>query len=191
MPLYLDTLGETDVAIAICARCSCKYPHAQLVQDPNYPGLRVCRDGCQDEFDPYRLPARSADQIALEWTRPDLNLAPGPMNVPVSPITAVLGDMGTTAISAQPGCRDIELSSAASVVQVPQPWGPNQFYSVGAVVTPGAEYGPAVSGTNPQKTFLCVMPGLSGPTAPQWDEATGAITNDNAVIWLTDGILLP
>lgn len=72
MPRYIDTHGHTLLAIAICARCSCKYPRDELSQDPNYPGLLVCPDGCKDEFDPYRLPARSADKINFDNPRPDV-----------------------------------------------------------------------------------------------------------------------
>ena len=75
MPLYLDTRGEADLGIAICARCSVKYPRTRLVSDPNSPGLKVCTDGCLDEFDPYRLPAREPDKITMEWTRPDTSVA--------------------------------------------------------------------------------------------------------------------
>ena len=75
MPIYLDTRGEADLGIAICARCSVKYPRTRLVSDPNSPGLKVCTDGCLDEFDPYRLPAREPDKITMEWTRPDISIA--------------------------------------------------------------------------------------------------------------------
>ena len=75
MPLYLDTSGDASLGIAICARCSVKDPRSRLVSDPNSPGLKVCTDGCLDQFDPYRLPARQPDRIAMEWTRPDTSVA--------------------------------------------------------------------------------------------------------------------
>ena len=55
MPRYLNTRGNTTLAIGICGRCSIKMPLDQLLPDPNYPGLLVCeRD--RDQYDPYRLP---------------------------------------------------------------------------------------------------------------------------------------
>ena len=74
MSVYLDPRGNSDLAIAICARCSRKFPRTHLRSDPNSPGLKVCPEDL-DELDPYRLPARQADRIALEWTRPDVSVA--------------------------------------------------------------------------------------------------------------------
>jgi len=42
--------------------------------DPNFPGLSVCRQGCADEKDPYRLPARKTEKITLKFPRPDASL---------------------------------------------------------------------------------------------------------------------
>lgn len=91
MPRYLDTRGNTTIAIAICARCSVKYPWTALKPDPNSPGLMCCPDGCRDELDPWRLPPRPADRISLEWARPDVSLSPGPQQVPVLPLQAAIG----------------------------------------------------------------------------------------------------
>jgi hypothetical protein len=74
MPRFLDTRGYSDIAIAICDRCKCKYPHAVLRSDPNFPGLRVCDTGCADQFDPYRLPARKTERITIRFPRPDESL---------------------------------------------------------------------------------------------------------------------
>jgi hypothetical protein len=73
MPLYIDPTGEPTYGIAICGRCSRKFPLAQLHPDPNTPGLMVCEDDL-DEFDPYRLPARQTENISLPFTRPDVPL---------------------------------------------------------------------------------------------------------------------
>lgn len=80
MPLYLNTLGEPTVGIGICDRCKMKRPLARLVPDGNSPGLRVCEDksGCRDKFDPWRLPARRTENIALRYPRPDEDLVPLP-----------------------------------------------------------------------------------------------------------------
>lgn len=75
MPIFLDTTGEPTLGIGLCARCSRKMPLAQLHPDPNSPGLMVCDDD-RDDYDPYRLPARPADNLKLPFTRPDVPLAP-------------------------------------------------------------------------------------------------------------------
>lgn len=75
MALFLDTRGYSDLAIAICDRCRMKRPHAVMRNDPNFPGLRVCDQGCADEFDPYRLPARKTEKITIRFPRPDANIA--------------------------------------------------------------------------------------------------------------------
>lgn len=74
MPIFLDTRGYSDIAIAVCDRCKMKYPHAVLRPDPNFPGLQVCDTGCADQFDPYRLPARKTERITIRFPRPDVNL---------------------------------------------------------------------------------------------------------------------
>lgn len=77
MPLFLDTRGRRTLGIGICARCSIKMSLEDLYPDPNSPGLRVCRDDL-DNFDPWRLSPRNADQITLEYPRPDIPLWPIP-----------------------------------------------------------------------------------------------------------------
>lgn len=73
MPRYLDTRGNSNLGIGICARCNRKFPLHELVSDPNAPGMRVCIED-RDNYDPYRLPARRPDQITLPFTRPDVPL---------------------------------------------------------------------------------------------------------------------
>jgi hypothetical protein len=46
--------------------------------DPNFPGMRVCKDDL-DKFDPWRLPARQTENIALRFPRPDVSVATGPI----------------------------------------------------------------------------------------------------------------
>lgn len=75
MPVFLDTRGRSTLAIAICGRCSRKFPYDDLMPDPNYPGLRVCKDDV-DQYDPYRLPARQTENITLRFPRPDVPLEP-------------------------------------------------------------------------------------------------------------------
>jgi hypothetical protein len=75
MPIFLDTRGYSDIAIAVCDRCKMKRPHAVMRNDPNFPGLRVCNQGCADQLDPYRLPARKTERITIRFPRPDLSVA--------------------------------------------------------------------------------------------------------------------
>ena len=78
MSVYLDTTGLSVIAIAICDRCKMKRPYIALVSDPNAPGLRVCKDGCVDQFDPWRLPARQTENSTLQYPRPDEPLTVAP-----------------------------------------------------------------------------------------------------------------
>jgi hypothetical protein len=59
--------------LAICDRCRMTFQRRQLRKDGNSPGLRVCRE-CFDVYNPYRLPPRVADPIALPWIRPMVHL---------------------------------------------------------------------------------------------------------------------
>lgn len=81
MPIFLDTLGMSDLAIAVCDRCKMKRPHAVMRTDPNFPGLQVCDQGCADQKDPYRLPARKTERIALRFPRPDVSVALDPSDL--------------------------------------------------------------------------------------------------------------
>ena len=74
MPVFLDTTGMALVAIAICDRCRMKRPFSELQPDSNFPGLRVCRQNCKDQIDPYRLAARKTERINLQFPRPDVSL---------------------------------------------------------------------------------------------------------------------
>jgi len=71
MPTYLNTLGEASLAIGVCGRCQNKRKIAELVSDPNSPGLRVCIYGCVDDYDPWRLPARANDKLDILYPRPE------------------------------------------------------------------------------------------------------------------------
>lgn len=81
MPKFLDTRGYSDIAIAVCDRCKMKRPHAEMRSDPNFPGLQVCQQGCADNFDPYRLPARKTERITIRFPRPDLSVAVDPNTI--------------------------------------------------------------------------------------------------------------
>ena len=78
MPVYLDTRGNSVLSVAICDRCSGKFAYTELMPDPNFPGMRVCKADL-DNFDPWRLPARQTENIALRFPRPDVSVATGPI----------------------------------------------------------------------------------------------------------------
>lgn len=78
MPVYLDTRGNTVLSVAVCDRCNRKFPYVDLMPDPNFPGMRVCKDDL-DKFDPWRLPAIQTENIALRFPRPDVSVAVGPI----------------------------------------------------------------------------------------------------------------
>lgn len=72
MSRYLGTRGKASLAIAVCDRCKIKVPYSDLREDGNIPGLMVCQsNGCHDVYDPWRLPARQAEDISLAHPRPD------------------------------------------------------------------------------------------------------------------------
>lgn len=70
MSKFIDPTGQPTFGIGICARCSRKFPLAELSPDPNYPGLMVCEVD-KDDYDPYRLAPRAPDKIILPFNRPD------------------------------------------------------------------------------------------------------------------------
>lgn len=67
---FIDTTGQPTLGLGICARCKRAFPLAELVDDPNVRGLKVCLLDA-DEFDPWRLPARLPETVTLPFTRPD------------------------------------------------------------------------------------------------------------------------
>lgn len=91
MSLYINTEGNSNVAIGICGRCSQKFALVDLMPDPNSPGLMVCSEDI-DDFDPYRLPPRETEDVTLQYPRPDtplplpgyVSVAPGDANWPAS-----------------------------------------------------------------------------------------------------------
>jgi hypothetical protein len=71
MPRFLNTEGNASIGIFICDRCKMKRAIVEAMPDPNFPGLKVCQQGCADQKDPYRLPARKTERITLLYPRPD------------------------------------------------------------------------------------------------------------------------
>ncbi len=56
--------------VAVCDRCHFRYNLCELQPDGDDPALLVCKD-CSDKLDPYKLPARKAETIAVRRPRPD------------------------------------------------------------------------------------------------------------------------
>lgn len=83
MSLYGDSNGPN----GICDRCKCCFSLDELMSDPNFPGLRVCRFDL-DDYDPYLLPPRETEDITLRFPRPDqvltiITIAPGDPGWPI------------------------------------------------------------------------------------------------------------
>lgn len=72
MSLYLPVRTKGSAAIATCTRCGFKKHYDDLQRDPNN-GNYYCRE-CVDLYDPWRLPARNAEDISLQHPRPDEDL---------------------------------------------------------------------------------------------------------------------
>ena len=188
MPRYLDTRGRTTLGIGICARCSEKFSLDDLFQDPNSPGLYVCK-GDLDDLDPYRLPAREADRLTLDHPRPDVNLSPGPMPIWTNQMEAVLATDGGIAIEAGGGAA-IAIAPPVTATTPSTPWTANTAYGLGAQVTAGNPVGFAAAGTQIY-VFTCIIPGQSGPAPPVWPSKTGVDVVDGQVMWLCTGLYLP
>lgn len=75
MPKYIDTRGRTSLAVGICDRCRMKRALTDLSADPDSPGLRVCNQGCADQLDPWKLPARKTEQLTVSYPRPDEDIS--------------------------------------------------------------------------------------------------------------------
>lgn len=80
MSKFLDVTGNSTYGLALCARCSRKFPLSELREDPNFPALMVCRDDV-DDYDPYRLAPKAEDKVVLPFVRPDTNVATNPSGV--------------------------------------------------------------------------------------------------------------
>ena len=93
MPVYLDTRGNSVLSVAVCDRCNRKFPYVDLMPDPNFPGMRVCKDDL-DNFDRWRLPALQTENISLRFPRPDVSVATAPnlINTQGSPNTFIQYD---------------------------------------------------------------------------------------------------
>lgn len=107
MPRFLDTIGNSDIAIFVCDRCKMKRAHSTARNDPNFPGLLVCDQGCADEMDPYRLAARQTERITIRFPRPDVSVAVVDTNLITGPYAnAVISPEQNTSIPTDNGNLD-------------------------------------------------------------------------------------
>ena len=95
MPVWLDTRGNSVLSVAICDRCNRKMAYTELYPDPNFPGMRVCKEDL-DQFDPWRLPALQTENIALRFPRPDQPLG-APVNSTNNTISTEGAPLGSPA----------------------------------------------------------------------------------------------
>lgn len=229
MPKYIDPRGHSTFGIGICARCSKKYSLDELHPDPNASGLMCCANGCIDQYDPYRLAPKTTEDIVLMWARPDVQLYPGPVQVPINRLQAAIqvrednymqqaiveGGSSEDILEAQPDMgiaadyptfltqgpsgimgadTDVDEGVAAappvSQYNVNRTWAPNRYYTLGSTVCPVNPVGMEAVGMV-LFTFVAIVPGLSGATAPAWTTVIGTPVIDNGVVWLNQGEYSP
>jgi len=107
MPRFLNTLGNAVIAVFICDRCKMKRPIIEAMPDSNFPGLKVCQQGCADQKDPYRLPARKTERITLQFPRPDVSVAVEPYDIVTQPYGGeVISTEGSTSTPSDSGNLD-------------------------------------------------------------------------------------
>lgn len=74
-------LATGRLSMAICGRCGMKHFYSELSGDRNVgEAMRVCPDD-NDDKDPWKLPARPSDPMALRFARPDVSIALNPLGV--------------------------------------------------------------------------------------------------------------
>jgi hypothetical protein len=67
---FLNTLGKSNLAVAICDRCKLRLANADMVEDRDKPGLWV-HPHCADDIDPWKLPPRRTEDTTVPHPRPD------------------------------------------------------------------------------------------------------------------------
>lgn len=74
MSAFLNTMGKSILSPAICDRCHIRGAAADMITDPDKPGLFVHKH-CADQYDPWKLPPRQADKISIDHPRPDVSMS--------------------------------------------------------------------------------------------------------------------
>ena len=142
MPVYIDTRGNSVLSVAICDRCSRKFAYVDLMPDPNFPGMRVCKEDL-DNFDPWRLPALQTENIALRFPRPDVSVATGPIGGNQLLTEGGFQDDNSlfiTGVSPYSGNTQGDLNTMSN-----QPYSPMTLFPYVGTVTPNT--GPKAGGT--------------------------------------------
>lgn len=87
---------------------------------------------------------------------------------------------------------DDGVAAAAEVTQanVSSAWQANRYYPLNSQVTPINPVGEDSVGLTIY-VFTCIVPGLSGATAPTWTDFTGTVVLDNNAVWINAGLYLP
>jgi hypothetical protein len=140
------------------------------------------------------LPSRETENITLDHPRPDRTLAPGPMNIAITPLQAVINTTTGNIIAVDNTLPQPDLLAVAPPVEVqqqPKPWTANTFYPLGFEVTPNNPVGPTATGASHTWAYVCIVPGLSGATPPNFPPGTGREVTDFKVVWLCIGLFLP
>jgi hypothetical protein len=83
----------------------------EAMPDPNFPGLKVCQQNCADQKDPYRLPARKTEKIALRFPRPDVSVATDPNDI-------VTGGYGGFVLSTEQNTNNPEDDGNLDVIEL-------------------------------------------------------------------------
>jgi hypothetical protein len=83
----------------------------EAMPDPNFPGLKVCQQNCADQKDPYRLPARKTEKIALRFPRPDVSVATDPNDI-------VTGGYGGFVLSTEQNTNNPEDDGNIDVIEL-------------------------------------------------------------------------
>jgi hypothetical protein len=82
---WLNTRGNSVLTIQVCDRCKMKRAYDDVQEDGNTPGLRVCKFGCIDNKDPYRLKMRQPEKISVRFPRPDAYIGTGNNQIVTTP----------------------------------------------------------------------------------------------------------
>lgn len=73
MSIFEQTLGKSIISPAICDRCRIRGAAADMIHDPDKPGLFVHKD-CADAIDPWKLPGRQTEDVSIPSPRPDVEI---------------------------------------------------------------------------------------------------------------------
>lgn len=100
-------------------------------------------------------------------------------------------DGATSILGVEVGTDDgIAVAAEVTQANVSTPWKANRYYPINTQVTPVNPVGEEAAGLEIY-VFACVVPGLSGATAPTWTTYPGTVVSDGTVTWINMGLYLP